>query len=131
MKKLIVMATLFVALGTIQAKAQNGGGDPAQREAMMKEMKAQLVEKAKITEEQAEKVMEINRSNREKMRGFRDLSEEERTKKMEEINAENTKKYKEIPLTDEQVKAVNEYFAERRKNMQKNSSGSKGGNGNG
>ena len=87
---------------------------------MMKEMKSQLVEKAKITEEQAEKVLEINRSNREKMRGFRDLSEEERAKKVEELNAENTKKYKEIPLTDDQVKAVNEYFAERRKNMQKN-----------
>ena len=53
------------------------------------------------------------------MRGFRDLSEEERAKKVEELNAENTKKYKEIPLTDDQVNAVNEYFAERRKNMQK------------
>ena len=40
MKKLILLATLFVVLGTFQANAQNGGGDPAQREAMMKEMKA-------------------------------------------------------------------------------------------
>ena len=51
MKKLILLATLFVVLGTFQANAQNGGADPAQREAMMKEMKSQLVEKAKITEE--------------------------------------------------------------------------------
>ena len=128
MKKMILLAALIVAIGSFQANAQQGGGDPAQREAMMKEMKAQLVEKAKITEEQADKVMEINRGNREKMRGFRDLSEDERAKKLEEINAENTKKYKEIPLTDDQVKAVNEYFAERRKNMQKKS-GNGGGNG--
>jgi Spy/CpxP family protein refolding chaperone len=128
MKKFILLATLFVALGTIQANAQNGGGDPAQREAMMKEMKAQLVEKAKITEAEADKVLEINRASRDKMRGLRDLSEEERTKKIDEINAENSKKYKEIPLTDEQVKAVNEYFAERRKNMQKNGGGNRSGN---
>ena len=97
---------------------------------MMKEMKAQLVEKAKITEEQADKVIEINRSNRDKMKGFREMSEEERTKKLEELNVENNKKYKEIPLTDEQVKAINEYFAERRKNMQKNG-GNRSINGNG
>src|SRR6476659_1035501 len=103
MKRIILLATLVVALGTFQANAQNGGGDPAQREAMMKEMKAQLVEKAKITEAEADKVMEISRASREKMRGLKDLSEEERTKKLEEINAELTKKYKEIPLTDEQV----------------------------
>ena len=119
MKKLILLATLIVALGTFQASAQQGGGDPAQREAMMKEMKAQLVEKAKITEEQADKVIEINKGNREKMKGFREMSEDERAKKLEEINAENVKQYKEIPLTDEQIKAVTEYFAERRKNMQK------------
>jgi len=133
MKRIILLATLIVALGTFQANAQNGGGgDPAQREAMMKEMKAQLVEKAKITEAEADKVMEINSANREKMRGLRDLGDEERKKKMEEINAELTKKYKEIPLTDEQVKAVTEYFAERRKNMQQRNGGKKsGGNGNG
>jgi Spy/CpxP family protein refolding chaperone len=128
MKKMILLAALIVTLGTFQASAQQGGGDPAQREAMMKEMKAQLVEKAKITEEQADKVIEINRGNREKMKGFREMSEEERTKKMDEIKADNAKKYKEIPLTDDQVKAVNEYFEERRKNMQKNG-GNKGGNG--
>ena len=130
MKRIILLATLIVALGTFQANAQNGGGDPAQREAMMKEMKSQLVEKAKITEAEADKVMEINRSSREKMRGLRDLSEEERAKKLEELNTELTKKYKEIPLTDEQVKAVTEYFAERRKNMQKGG-GNKGEKGNG
>ena len=126
MKKFILLSTLIIVLGAFQARAQQGGGDAAQREAMIKEMKAQLVEKAKITEEQADKVLEINRGNRDKMRGMKELSEEERTKKLEEINTENTKKYKEIPLTEDQIKAINEYFAERRKNMQK-----KGGTGQG
>lgn len=115
MKKLILLATLFLALNSTNAEAQGGG--PAAREARMKEMKTALVEKAKITEVEADKVMEINRGNREQMMGLRDLSEADRTKKLEEISADNTKKYKAIPLTDEQVKAVNEYFAERRKNM--------------
>ena len=118
MKKLILMATLFVALGVTNAEAQ-GGGDPAAREARMKEMKTQLVEKAKITDAEADKVLEINSSNRQQMMGLRDLSEADRAKKMEEISADNAKKFKAIPLTDAQVKAVTEYFAERRRNMQR------------
>lgn len=46
--------------------------------------------------------------------GLRDLSEADRAKKMEEINADLAKKYKAIPLTDAQVKAVQEYLATRR-----------------
>ena len=38
---------------------------------------------------------------------------------MEEIRADLSKKFKAIPLTDDQVKAVNEYLAERRRNMQR------------
>lgn len=117
MKKLILLTALFATISSACVQAQGGG--PAAREARMKEMKAQLVEKAKITETEAGKVLEINRSNREQMIGLRDLSQADRAKKLEEILAENTKKYKAIPLTDEQVKAVNEYFAERRKNMQR------------
>lgn len=116
MKKLILLASFFAIFSITNVKAQ--GGDPAAREARMKEMKTQLVEKAKITEAEADKVLEINRGNREQMMGLRDLSEADRAKKLEEITADNAKKYKAIPLTDEQVKAVNEYFAERRKNMQ-------------
>ena len=115
MKKLILLATFFVAVGVTNVEAQ--GGDPAAREARMKEMKTQLIEKAKITEAEADKVLEINRGNREQMMGLRDLSEADRAKKMEEISAENAKKFKAIPLTDAQVKAVTEYFAERRRNM--------------
>jgi hypothetical protein len=113
MKKLVLLLTLFAGLAVTNANAQ-GGGDPAAREARMKEMKAGLVEKAKITEAEADKVIEINNSAREQRMGLRDLSEADRAKKMEEINADLSKKYKAIPLTDAQVKAVNEYMATRR-----------------
>jgi uncharacterized protein YqfA (UPF0365 family) len=113
MKKLVLLLTLFAGLFISNANAQ-GGGDPAAREARMKEMKAQLVEKAKITEAEADKVIEINNASREQRMGLRDLSEADRAKKMEEINADLSKKYKAIPLTDAQVKAVNEYMATRR-----------------
>ena len=113
MKKLVLLLTLFAGLSVTNANAQ-GGGDPAAREARMKEMKTQLVEKAKITEAEADKVIEINNASREQRMGLRDLSEADRAKKMEEINADLSKKYKAIPLTDAQVKAVNEYMATRR-----------------
>jgi predicted DNA binding protein len=113
MKKLVLLLTLFAGLFITNANAQ-GGGDPAAREARMKEMKTQLVEKAKITEAEADKVIEINNASREQRMGLRDLSEADRAKKMEEINADLSKKYKAIPLTDAQVKAVNEYMATRR-----------------
>ena len=116
MKKLIVLLVVATCIYSTNVQAQ--GGDPAAREARMKEMKAQLVEKVKITEAEADKVIEINSSMREQMRGLRDLSEADRAKKMEEIQAELAKKFKAIPLTDEQVKAVNEYLVERRKQMQ-------------
>lgn len=36
---------------------------------------------------------------------------------MDELNAERTKKFKDIPLTDDQVKAVDATLVEIRKNM--------------
>ena len=114
MKKIILMASLVLALGTIEANAQQGP-DAAQREARMKQTKMELMEKAKITEAQADQVMEIQRSIRDRMVAHQDLSDAERMKKLEEIIAENTAKYKEIPLTDDQVKAVVAFWDERRK----------------
>lgn len=113
MKKLLVLLVLATCFFTDTVQAQ--GGDPAAREARMKEMKTNLVEKAKITEAQADKVMEIYNGAREQRMGLRDLDEAARAKKMEEINADLAKKYKAIPLTDEQVKAVTEYMASMRR----------------
>ena|SRR5215216_5927376 len=112
MKKLFVLLVAAACFSSINVQAQ--GGDPAAREARMKEMKTQLVEKAKITEAQADKVIEIQNASREQRMAMRDLAEADRAKKMEELNADLAKKYKAIPLTDEQVKAITEYMATRR-----------------
>ena len=46
---------------------------------------------------------------------MRELSEEDRNKKMKETNEEREKKLKAIPLTDDQIKAVNDFYEELRK----------------
>ena len=113
MKKLFVLLVAAACFSSVNVQAQ--GGDPAAREARMKEMKTGLVDKAKITKAQADKVMEIYNGAREQRMGLRDLNEADRAKKMEEINADLAKKYKAIPLTDDQVKAVTEYMASMRR----------------
>lgn len=121
MKKLVILMAFFTILFAAKADAQGqGGGDPAARLAKMKEtVKPQLIEKLKLTDAQAEKVIEINFKTRSEMRGFRDLSEDERKKKREEMEITQNKAYKEIPLTDDQIKAVNEFFEAQRKETQK------------
>ena len=133
MKKLLVLVVLFTTVFLSNAQAQNGGGagDPAARMQRYKEMiKPKLVEKTKITEAEADKVIDINFSYRQKMRGLRDLSEEDRKKQMEQIQAAQNKEYSAIPLTEAQIKAVNEFFEEQRKEMQQRQQNG-GGNGNG
>ena len=87
MKKVFLLATLFVALFTVSASAQGGPGgggmSPEQRAERQKQMKADLVAKAKITEAEADKVMQIQQDSRQSLRGLRYLSTEERQKKMD------------------------------------------------
>lgn len=119
MKKFLFIVAFMTTLGVLHASAQPGGGDPAAMLARMKErVKPQLIEKTKLTDTEADKVIEINFESRQQLRGLRDLSEEDRKKKMDEIKVENSKKYKAIPLTDDQIKSVDEFFEEQRKNMQ-------------
>jgi hypothetical protein len=121
MKKLMILVVFFTTIFAMNADAQGqGGGDPAARAAKWKETtKPQLIEKVKLTDAEAEKVIEINLKSRSEMRGMRDLSEDERKKKREEMQTAQNKAYKEIPLTDDQIKAVNEFFEEQRKEMAK------------
>lgn len=118
MKKILLVLFLFAA-GTAASYAQQGGGDPAVMMQRMKErLKPQLVEKVKLSEAEADKVVEINFEARQQLRGRRELGEEDRKKKMDEVNADLARKYKAIPLTDEQVKGVQAFFEEQRKQMQ-------------
>lgn len=131
MKKLFLAATLLAAIATTSVSAQGGPGGmtPEQRAERMKQQKTDLIAKAKITDAEADKVMQIQQeSRRGMMQGWRDMSQEDRQKKMAEIKAENSKKFKAIPLTDDQVKAVDEFYDEQMKRMMNRQGGGAGGN---
>jgi Spy/CpxP family protein refolding chaperone len=131
MKKILLLAVLFTALvsGTVSAQGGGPGGDPAVMKARMKErVKPQLLEKTKLTDEQAEKVLDINfdaSRQRRELRNDTNLTDDDRKKKTAAIEEETTKKYKAIPLTDEQVKSVNDFFEEMRKNMPQRQGGNR------
>jgi len=127
MKKIISLAVFALALSLGNAQAQGGQMDPAQMLEMMKQrVKPQLIEKTKLTDAQADKVLEIQLWSQGEMRGMRDMSEEERATKTKTVNEEKTKKFKAIPLTDDQIKAVNDFYEEMRRNRpQRGGGGSK------
>ena len=79
-----------------------------------------LVEKAGLTAAQAEKVIEINFETRmNAAAALQGLNETERTAKLAEIKAGKEKKYSEIPLTPEQIKAMYAAYEEWGKSMRK------------
>ena len=120
MKRLFLIVAILTA--TLSASSLFAQGDPAQmRQRMAERMKPQLVEKAKITDAEADKVLDIYVSSMQQRREIRmdeSTSPEDKEKKMAALDEEAAKKYKAIPLKDEQVKAISEYFTEMRKNMQ-------------
>lgn len=122
MKKILFLTALFAAVAATTVSAQGTPADAAARMQKMRELvKPQLVEKAKITPEQADKVLDINTvigAARREIRTDASLSDEDKTKKMAALDEESAKKFKAIPLTDEQVKSVNAFFEEMRKNRQ-------------
>lgn len=130
MKKFWMLTLLIAVLGMTTVNAQGGGGngDPAAMMARMKErIKPQLIEKVKLTDAQADKVVEINFETQRQRRELRELGEDERKKKSAELDAERNKKFAAIPLTEEQVKGVNAFFEEMRRNMPQRNGGG-GGN---
>ncbi len=130
MKKYLMLTLLVAAIGTTTVQAQGGGGnaDPAAMMARMKErLKPQLIEKVKLTDAQADKVVEINFESMRERRGLRDLSEDDRKKKTAELDADRDKKLAAIPLTAEQVKSVNDFFEEMRRNNPQRNGGGGGG----
>lgn len=111
MKKLLLMTLIFGAIFSVKSYAQTAP-DPA---TMLQQMKERIVpgmvEKTGLTEAQANKVVEINFELRQSMAGFRDLNEADRAKKVAEMKVTREKRYAEIPLTAEQIKAVNDFYA--------------------
>jgi len=134
MKKLFFLVVLFTMVYSTKVVAQqNGDRDPAAMMQRMKErIKPSLIEKTKLTDAQADKVIEINFSNQRKRRDIRmdqTLTDEERTKKNAELQEAQNASLKAIPLTDNQVKDVNNFFEEMRKEqMQRRQNSGNGGN---
>ncbi len=126
MKKIIALLTIVGCIAATGAMAQGGDGfgggggqqmDPAQMLEMMKQrMKPQLIEKTKLSDAEADKVLEIQLWVQSQGRGLRDLSEDERAAKQKETADERKKKLKAIPLTDDQIKAVDDFYEEMRRN---------------
>src|SRR5690348_11181747 len=100
MKRLFLVAALFTALfATTSASAQGGpGGDPQQfRQRMIERIKPQLVEKTKLSDADADKVLDIYLASMQQRREIRmdnSSSEDDKAKKMKALDDENTKKYK-------------------------------------
>lgn len=121
MKKLLVV--LMLALVSNFAIAQPPGTDrnPEQMKQRMKERNKQpLMEKAKLTDTQADKVIDVyfdNRGEAMKIMRNEELTKEEKDAKMKELMTARDKKLKDAGLTDEQIKAVSDYFEEQRKQM--------------
>ena len=96
---------------------------PEERAERQKQIKTELVAKAKITEAEADKILQIQQDSRGGLRGLREMTPEDRKKKLDEMKVENDKKFKAIPITDEQLKAVNEYFDEQMKKRMERAGG--------
>jgi phage I-like protein len=131
MKKVVALLS-FVMFSTLAFAQPQGGMDPEARKARMKEqIKPQLVQQAKITDAQADKVIDIYfdaQMEAGKLRRDESISQDDKQKKVKEINEARDKKIKEIPLTDVQAKEVATFFEEQRKRMQERRPQGGGGN---
>jgi Spy/CpxP family protein refolding chaperone len=141
MKKLFTAAAFLLLCGftSVMAQPPGGGGrgmDPATMKERAKErIKPQLIEKVKLTDAQADKVVDIYvdaQIESSKIRRDEALSQEDKDKKSKEINAGRDKKLKEIPLTDDQLKAVATFYEELRNQRMQGGGGNRpaGGGGN-
>lgn len=119
MKKYLLMLFISCAIFVATTNAQSAADPGAVLQQMKEQQKPGLMEKAGLTEAQAEKIIEINYETRmQAARELKDLNEADRTKKLAEIKAMKEKRYSEV-LTPEQMKAVKTYYEEMGKNMQK------------
>lgn len=127
MKKFFLLLAFMATVSAVQAQGQPDGGDPAAfKQRYVERTKPDLIKAAKLTEAQADKVLDIQFSYMGKMREMRNLDQAQREEAMKGIQAAQNKEMTAIPLTEEQIKAVNTFFEERRKNRPQGGQG--GGN---
>ena len=121
MKKLLFLTFIAGAIATSSAYAQPAGDPPTMLQQMKEKQVPGLVEKVGLTQEQAEKVIELNYEMRMKASTeLKDLNAEDRSKKIAELKAAKEKKFSEF-LTPEQITAMNKYYEDMGKNREKKS----------
>jgi len=123
MKKLFVLVALFTTVYVSNANAQEKpASDPsAMAEKWKEKVKPQLMEKAKLTDDEATKVMNIHYTYANRLHTFKDAPAEEQKRQAEIIHNAENKEFAAIPLTEEKIKAVNSFFEEQKKQMEKRS----------
>ena len=134
MKKILFLSLIAGALISTNVNAQgpktapSAGTQPAftaeQIATMIKQAKEKqvpmLVEKAGLTSAQAEKVVEINYEIRvQASTALQGLNDADRSAKIAEFKVLKEKKYSEIPLTPDQIKAVYAAYESLGKDMPK------------
>jgi len=134
MKKLLLLGLISGVLISTTTLAQSGPSasqqpttqlpTAEQYATMLKEAKEKQipmwVEKAGLTAAQAEKLIEINFEIRQgAATALAGLNDADRAAKLAEMKAAKEKKYSEIPLTADQIKAVYAAYEEWGKSMQK------------
>jgi hypothetical protein len=123
MKKLFVLVALFTTVYVTNANAQEKpASDPAAMAEKWKEkIKPQLMEKAGLTDAEATRVLNIHFTYANRLRSFKDASAEEQKRQAEIIHNAEEKEYAAIPLSEEKIKAVNTFWEEQKKQMEKRS----------
>ena len=116
MKKFFAFFIFFSGLA-FASMAQQGSFDPAK----WKEREVKNLKEANLglTDVQTDSVVSINFQAMQQMRGFRDLSQDDRIAKMKEADAYRKKRWAEVLQNDDLVKKVSDYYDQRRaKRMQ-------------
>ena len=109
MKKFLLLTLIFSAVITTAGYAQPAF-DPAVMLQQMKEKQVPLmVEKTGLSEAKANRVIELNFEMRMAASALKDLSEADRSAKIQELKAAKEKKMSEL-LTADELKAVKEFY---------------------
>ena len=129
MKKILCLSLIFSAVISTSAYAQPSQPSQSQQiaqattdqDAMVKQAKETqsplMVEKTGLSLTQANRVIEINFEIRQQAgAALQGLNEADRSAKLAEFKALKEKKYREIPLTAEQIKSVYAFYEDMAKN---------------
>jgi periplasmic protein CpxP/Spy len=134
MKKLLMIAAIFT-MTFAGAFAQRGQGS-RQKESMTPEQRAEkmtmkMSDELGLSEDQKQKIYEINLENAEKRQAQREAMEEERNAKRAEMQAQMKKQNEEIEavLTPEQKDKWQEVKKENRKAIHEGTRGGRGHHG--